>query len=111
MSNVNSVEQMMDSFDILADLPFTLKKVEELKWVASNLDGVDKIINNQIKKIEETWQGNAANAMKDRLTQASNTNKMLVDEINGVANRIKTVVENVYEADMASVQSIQNMGK
>ena len=111
MANYNNVEQMMDSFDILADIPFTMMKVKKLQQIATNLEGVNKILNNQLKKIDETWKGNSAEAMKDKLTQAKSTNEMLIDDLNQVASKIKTICENIYNEDMASVQRIESMGK
>lgn len=111
MANYNSVEELMDNFDILVDLPFTLAKVKELQQIANNIEGTDKIIKNQIKRIEETWKGNSSAAMIERLSQANATNRMLVDELQDVARRIKTIVEGINDADMASVQRSQNIGK
>lgn len=111
MSNMNDFEAAYENFEILVDIPFTMQKVDKLQRISQELIDFNGMLKKQMKRMDGCWKGNSAEAMKERLNQALSTNQMLSDELEQVANKIKMICENVYEADMNSVQRIQNIGK
>lgn len=105
------MNEIIDTFDILMDAPFTLAKAKKLKQIASDLEGINKDIGNQISLIEGCWKGQSSDAMKEKLSSAKNYNKQIIGDLNEVSDRITRIVNNILDADNAAVQRIKSMDK
>lgn len=111
MSSINILGQAINTLDIVLDYPSTMLKVKKLRNIAADLEDVNKTLNKQLQKMDGAWKGTAADAMREKISQAQATNRTLTEQLNQVAREIETISTNIYNEDMASIHRIQNMDK
>lgn len=87
----------MISLDYLS----AMNQAKKLDNVAEEYSSIISDIQRQLSEIEESWQGEASEALKNKLTEYLEKAKKTRSEINNTATKIRRVAQAIKDADDA----------
>ena len=88
------------------DFHSAIEQAEELEKIANNLlDLAEEDLEKVRKKLSKVWQGNNADAYRQKLLEEETSMRKLSAKIKKIAAVVRKVAQTTYEAELTAEQT------
>lgn len=92
---------------IRIDYNEAIREANRLKTIANDCQNANVLVDRLINAIPSYWQGDAANAFKDKLQDWKRENNSIKTEANNLSSTIRRVANEIREAERRAIAAMK----